>query len=634
MTGPLNPAAAPEGARGGQYVTVPAFASPGHSSPAYTRDAPGSTVVYSPKGWRWEEAGDDYSKTVSKLTSATMESAVRRIKSSMGEVYYIRGTEDTRPPFDGTAIGDTCRVQDAQTLDIVAEWRWNGTSWERMKVTSEQISNLDVGKLTAGSANIAEITARKIASDVGRFLEITTDQLTVTGNASFVNATAHHVWTKIISAGYGEFEQIKAGMLAANAVSADNIQAGAIDGQVITGATIQTSRAQNRGLKIDDAGIRAYDGQFSNTTFEVSAATGKVKVFGEVGIQDSWSIAKFIDIVEKKSGNDVGEQGDRWGVGLYMNRLSSPYSFPALVTFKEDPSVSGGILYLQAPSNAQGNSPNLRLASNHLQAYSGKTATWEFSVSRTGFSAGAAGQGTINVNNYAATIAVGGYRTCLELQGDSFRVDSPTDRWRGVWGHSKASALGWDQNHQVVVDNNGFRAVGGKTFIMRVPGEWQKRHMMLQHACTESPYDGIEYWENVELDSTGHATWVLPDYVPKIASPTAPWIALTSSSATATLVRTGYGSDVAPWSVEVAGTPGETVAVLVKGARQIDVWDPETDAVTFRDRSRESVWVLPPASGPDDAEDGKAVTYDKSGSYGPAPAPPKEPPTEKPQEES
>lgn len=634
MTGPLNPAAAPEGARGGQYVTVPAFASPGHSSPAYTRDAPGSTVVYSPKGWRWEEAGDDYSKTVSKLTSATMESAVRRIKSSMGEVYYIRGTEDTRPPFDGAAIGDTCRVQDAQTLDIVAEWRWNGTSWERMKVTSEQISNLDVGKLTAGSANIAEITARKIASDVGRFLEITTDQLTVTGNASFVNATAHHVWSAIVTAGYGEFEQIKAGMLAANAVSADNIQVGALDGKVITGATIQTSTSPQLGLKIDNVGIRAYDGQSSNTTFEVSAATGKVKVLGEVGIQDSWSIAKFIDIVELKSGNDIGERGDRWGVGLYMNKRSSPYKFPALVTFKEDPSVRGGILYLQAPSNADGNSPNMRLSSTNFQVYSGKTTAWSLQVGSSGFGAGAPGKGNINVYDYAATIAVGSYRASFEMQGNSFRLESPANRWRAVWGYDGASVLGWDQNHQVVVDNNGFRAVGGKTFIMRVPGEWQRRHMMLQHACTESPYDGIEYWENVELDAAGHATWVLPDYVPKIASPTAPWIALTSSSATATLVRTGYGSDAAPWSVEVTGTPGEIVAVLVKGARQIDVWDPETDAVSFRDRSRESVWVLPPASSPGDAEAGDAVVYDDRGGYGPSPTPIRNPPTKKVQEES
>ena len=634
MTGPLNPASAPEGARGGQYVTVPAFASPGHSSPAYTRDAPDSTIVYSPKGWRWEEAGDDYSKSVSRLTSATMESAVRRIKSSMGEVFYIRGTEDTRPPFDGTAIGDTCRVQDAQTLDIVAEWRWNGTSWERMKVTSEQISNLDVGKLTAGSANIAEVTARKIASDVGRFLEITTDQLTVTGNASFVNATAHHVWSAIVTAGQGEFEQIKAGMLAANAVSADNIQAGAIDGQVITGATIQTSRTSRQGIKIDNTGLRAYDGRSANTTFEVNAADGKVKVLGEVGIQDSWSIAKFIDIVEKESGNDVGQRGDRWGVGLYMNKRVSPYNFPALVTFKEDPSEQGGILYLQAPSNATGNSPNIRLSSTSLAAYSGRTSTWFFSASRTGFGAGAAGQGTINVNNYAATISVGSYRACMELQGDNFRVEAPSDKWRGVWGYSGASALGWDQNHQVVVDRNGFRAVGGKTFIMRVPGEWQKRHMMLQHACTESPYDGIEYWENVELDASGRATWTLPDYIPKIASPTAPWVALTSSAASATIVKTGYGPDAEPWRVEVEGRPGEVVSVLVKGARQIDVWDPETDGVTFRDRSRESVWVLPPASNPGDEESGRAVAYDTYGGYGPAPRPSEEPQTENTQEDS
>jgi len=634
MAGPVNRSDAPHGASGGQYVTVPAFATLGHSSPTNSRTAPGSIIVYSPKGWRWEEAGDDYSKTISKLTAATMESAVRRIRTSMGEVSYIRGTSDTLPPFSGQSVGDTCRVQDAQTLDIVAEWRWDGANWERMRVTSEQISNLDVGKLTAGSASIAEVTARKIASDVGRFLEITTDQLTVTGNASFVNATAHHVWTEIISAGQGEFEQIKAGMLAANSVSASNIQGGAIDGQVITGATIQSDRDRNRGVKIDSAGIRAYSVRSNDTTFEVDASTGKVKVLGEVGIQDSWSIAKFIDIVEQESGNDVGQRGDRWGVGLYMNKRSSPYKFPALVTFKEDPSVRGGILYLQAPSNADGNSPNIRLSSNNFQVYSGKTTAWSLQVGSSGFGAGAPGKGNINVYDYAATITVGSYRSSFEMQGNSFRLESPTDRWRAVWGYNGASVLGWDQNHQVVVDGNGFRAVGGKNFVMRVPGEWQKRHMMLQHASTESPHDGIEYWENVELDSSGHASWVLPDYVPKIASPTAPWIVLTSSSASAKLIRTGYGTDAAPWSVEVSGNPGETVAVLVKGARQIDVWDPTTDAVALRDRSKESVWVLPPASNPDDAEASKAVAYDTHGGYGPTPEPPKEPPTEKPQEES
>ena len=632
MAGPENWKAAPNGGRGGQYVTTPGFAALGQSSPTNSRTAPGSKIVYSPKGWRWEEAGDDYSKTISKLTAATMESAVRRIRTSMGEVSYIRGTPDTAPPFSGQSVGDTCRVQDAETLDIVAEWRWDGANWERMKVTSEQISNLDVGKLTAGSASIAEVTARKIASDVGRFLEITTDQLTVTGNASFVNATAHHVWTEIVTAGQGEFEQIKAGMLAANSVSASNIQGGAIDGQVITGATIQTDRNNQRGIKIDSTGIRSYTSNGRGTSFEVDAATGRVKVLGEVGIQDSWSIAQFIDIVENVSGNDVGQRGDRWGVGLSMNSKVFPYKYPALITFKEDPSVSGGILYLQAPSSYDNGTPNMRMATNGLSVYSGKTSTWQMNLSRTGFGAGAAGKGNFQVNDYSASITVGGYDSHLYIQGDNFRLRSQDSALRSVWGNATNVVLSWDRSHQVVVDRDGFRAVGGKNFIMRVPGEWQKRHMMLQHASTESPHDGIEYWENVELDSTGHATWVLPDYVPKIASPTAPWIVLTSSTASARLIRTGYGADAAPWSVEVSGQSGETVAVLVKGARQVDEWDEKTDTVSLRDRSKEPVWVLPPATA-QDGEDNQSVTYDDRGGYGPSPVPPKTPPAEEVQED-
>ena len=600
MPGPTKPFLSPAEARGGQYVTVPAFATPGHSSPSNTRDAPGSTIVYSPKGWRWEEAGDDYSKVVSRLTAATMESAVRRVKTSFGEVFYIRGTSETVPPFGGAAVGDTCRVQDAQTLNIVAEWRWDGAHWERMRVTSEQISNLDVGRLTAGSANIPEIAARKIASDVGRFLEITTDQLTVTGNASFVNATAHHVWTEIVTAGQGEFEQIKAGMLAANSVNASNIQGGAIDGQVITGATIQTSKQNNAGIKVDPWGIRAYRPN-GRVAFSVNAATGGVHVDGDVGITDTWSKARFVDIIEQLSGNDVGQRGDRWGVGLEMNRLSSPYKYSALVTFKEDPTNRGGILYFQAPSNTDNGTPNMRLSTTGLQVYGGKTVTWSMSASNSGFQGGSAGKASISVNNFSSSIGMNG-DIPFEVRGDALHLKVVGNFWRGFWAYDKATVMGWSKDKQAVVDDNGFRAVGGKTFIMRVPGEWQKRQKMLQHCCTESPYDGLEYWENVTLDSDGRATWELPDYIPKIASPVAPWVVLTSSTATATLNRTGYGVDAEPWTVNIQGKPGEAVAVLVKGARQIDDWDPDTDVVKLRDRAVESVWVDPPLPSPSGEE--------------------------------
>ena len=79
------------------------------------------------------------------MTGAAIESAVRRMRTTFGQVFYIKGDATTRPPFDGESVGDTCRVQDGITLDIVAEWRWTGSSWERMQVDNQQISNLDAG---------------------------------------------------------------------------------------------------------------------------------------------------------------------------------------------------------------------------------------------------------------------------------------------------------------------------------------------------------------------------------------------------------------------------------------------------------------------------------------------------------
>ena len=619
MPGPTKPFLSPEGARGGQYVTVPAFASPGHSSPSNTRDAPGSTIVYSPKGWRWEEAGDDYSKTVSKLTAATMESTVRRIKTSMGEVFYIRGTADTRPPFNGASVGDTCRVQDAQTLDIVAEWKWDGASWERMRVTSEQISNLDVGKLTAGAANIAEITARKIASDVGRFLEITTDQLTVTGNASFVNATAHHVWTEIVTAGQGEFEQIKAGMLAANSVNASNIQGGAIDGQVITGATIQTDRVSNRGLKISNYGMQVYA---SNgwKALDVNAQTGEISISGRLGRRDSWSEVWFNDILSRDSGTDT-YNGERYGCGLSFNSIVDDW-YDGTISLRRA-STGDPALRIQgpAPKKAGTSSPYLTVGTSAIAMYTPKAnASFSFNslglnlqaqsvywwMNDTGFSYGVK-------NDNLPRLYIGKNEAQIRTLGES---------QARFWADKNTTAIQFTQSNQVWIANSGVHITGTKNFSMRVPVLTARRGgLWLKHACTESPYDGIEYWESIELDSAGHARWVLPDYVPRIASSKAPWVAFASDGARASLDRSGAEE----WAVDVTGTPGATVAVLVKGARMIDVDVDEVGEPVMRDYARESRWHLgPPSPEPSPGGGGDLYPGDMSiggGLYGPAPRP-------------
>ena len=621
MPGPQNPAAADPKARGGQYVTSPGFASPGQSSPSHSRTAPESTVVYSPKGWKWEEAGDNYALAASKLATSAIEAAVRRMRTTFGQVYYIKGVSKTRPPFDGETVGDTCRVQDAITLDIVAEWRWTGAAWERMQVDNQQISNLDVGKLTAGSASISELAARKIASDVGRFLELTTDQLTVTGNASFVDLTARHIWTRIVTAQVGEFETIKAGMIAANAISADNLQAGAVDGQVITGATLQTSKERDRGLKITSDGMQVYRPTGGNPVLNIDARSGSIELDGNIGISDTWSWCRFSDVVDQKTSSDVGQFGDKWGVGILMNRYSNPYRLPALVSFKDDPTNRGGILYLQAPTSGAGSPPSLRLSQSSLTGYGGGSIigqqgvpTWGFSVSKTGYSFNAPGYAGVWGNDYTVGMSQGG-EIVLSVSNTDFKLRTKAWPTTAMWGNGTNTVMSYSGSSQAVCDVKGFRTIGPKNFIMRVPGEWQKRRMMLQHACTESPYDGIEYWEKITLDDSGRATWTLPDYVPKIASEKAPWLAFTTSAATATLNRTGYGSDSSPWTVDILGKPGEVVGVLVKGARKIDKWDEETDVVTLVDNARDSVWTLPPA-GPDD--DVSSVLSDGTGAIGPA----------------
>ena len=618
MPGPINPASAPEGARGGQYVTVPAFASPGQSLPSNSRTAEGSTVVYSPKGWRWEEAGDEYSKSVSRLTAATTESAVRRIRSSFGTVLYIRGTADTEPPFRGETLGDTVRVQDAQTLDIVAEWKWNGSSWERMRVTSEQISNLDVGKLTVGAANIAELTARKIAADVGRFLEITTDQLTVTGNASFVNATAHYVWTKVITAGQGEFEKIRAGMLEANSVSASNIQAGAIDGQVITGATIQTERTYRRGLKLSSDGLQVYDAR-GRAVLDVNAHTGAIEISGHLSRQDSWSKVWFNDVISTRTGRDVSPDGAKWGCGLAFNSLEDNWGDGVIAMLKDrsgDPSIRIQAPYFRGVGDEV---PYISVGTSYVTMYtpSGDTL-FEFKAGGVRLRAqdiywwansGGFSYGTNSDNK--PRLYVGPNEVHIRPMGESLPR---------FWGDRNSTTMQYTGKHQVWINGSGVNITGGKKFSMRVPVLTAERGgLWLEHSCTESPYDGIEYWEHVTLDGDGRYRWTLPDYVPRIASKKAPWVVFANEGARGVLDR----SNPEEWHVDVTGTPGAVVAVLVKGARQVDQDVDEHGEPIMRDYARESPWHIGAPTPPAYAEGG--VPEDDmalgGGMYGPVTKP-------------
>lgn len=609
-----------------EYIQWPGSATfPAETTfPAYDRSADGNTTVHSHKGWEWVESDNPFQKAAASLAQSTIEASIRRMRTAFGKVFYQKGNSTDKPDFPGETYGDTARIQDPSTLDIVAEWKWNGSDWERARVSGEQISNLDVGRLTAGSAAINDLAARRIAGDIGKFLQLTTDQLTVTGNASFVDLTAKHVWTRIINARSGEFEKIKAGMIAANAITADNLRAGAIDGQVITGASIQTDRQNNRGLKIDNNGMRAYSTN-GWKSLDINAHTGEISISGRIGRRDSWSECYFNDLVWAQTGTDVSRSGAKIGCGLAFNSLEDDWEDGALFIQKDSNTGEPSITLQSAARKGAEARPSLILGTQQVSITIGPSGDWgSMAISKYGFSSKVGSSSfTFNDSGISYRKTNDNNFAYLGLGRDFLSFATLGNKNTGMWVTSNGLEVAWRLNPHIYLDNSGIQMTGNKKFIMPVPRLTKERGMWLSHSCTESPYDGIEYWENLTLDEGGHASWALPDYVPRIASPKAPWVVFTSGTASAALDR----SNPDEWVVRVSGDPGAAVDVLVKGARMVDFGDVDAAGEpVLQDHSRMSRWSLPPdlngggAPGGDDPASESDMTLPGT-YYGPAPKP-------------
>lgn len=564
--------------------------------PAYDRSADGNTTVHSHKGWEWVESDNPFQKAAASLAQSTIEASIRRMRTAFGKVFYQKGNSTDKPDFPGETYGDTARIQDPSTLDIVAEWKWNGSDWERARVSGEQISNLDVGRLTAGSAAINDLAARRIAGDIGKFLQLTTDQLTVTGNASFVDLTAKHVWTRIINARSGEFEKIKAGMIAANAITADNLRAGAIDGQVITGASIQTDSQNNRGLKIDNSGMRAYSAT-GWKSLDINAHTGEISISGRIGRRDSWSECYFNDLVWAQTGTDVARSGAKIGCGLAFNSLEDDWDDGALFIQKDANTGEPSITLQSAARKGAASRPSLILGTQQVSITIGPNGDWgSLAISKYGFTSKVGSSSLIfNDSGIAYRKTSDDNHAFFGLGRDWATLTTLGNKNSGMWVNNHATILAWRKYPQIWLDNDGIHMNPEKKFTMRVPKLTKERGgLWLSHACTESPYDGVEYWENLTLDGQGRARWELPNYVPRIASPVAPWVVFASGSATAEIDR----SDPDLWAVTVTGEPGARVDVLVKGARMVNTGEDDADGEPImKDNARKTNWELGPPGG-------------------------------------
>lgn len=569
-----------------EYIQWPGPATfPGAATyPAYDASATGNQTVHSHKGWEWEAVDNPFQQAVASLAQAAIETAVQRSRSVFGQVYYQRGNATDPPDFLGTAPGDTCRIQDPGTLDIVAEWVWNGATWERSLVSGQQISNLDVGRLTAGSAAINELAARRIAGDIGQFLQVKTDQLVVSGEANLNTAVVQELWAKIVHGGEGEFEKIRAGLLSGNAFVGQTFTGGTFEGQVITGAQIQTAKTGGRIL-MNPSGMFAYNSG-NEETFRLESQSGNIRIYGTIGLRDNWSVAEFTDFED--------EQNFRNGAGLHFTSRLRNYSSPGRIYIREYKADSDPQLVFKAPA-LSGDSP--------------RVVFWSGAFSVSGF---AGGSGRFQLTKNGMYFNNGSGSTGLRIERDYFTLRPFEYSDRSVWADFEQVIIGYDSQHYTGWHAGGMYTVGGKNFVMRVPRLTDERGMWLRHTSTESPHHGIEYWQNIVLDGNGEGAWPLPDYLPLIASPTAPRVVLCSPDRGTAAGRLDTSGET--WTVRVTGQPGAAVAVLLKLARVLDDRTDEHGNVAWRDSEEDPVWVLPRPYTPEPDNENRGLPGDV---YGP-----------------
>lgn len=448
------------------------------------------------------------------------------------------------------------------------------------------------------SQAVADVkAAADAAKGIQRFINISTDQLTVTGTAFINEAIIQKIWTRIITAKEGEFGKIRAGMIEAHKVVADEVRAGAIDGMRITGAVIQTKPwGEYPRIAIASDGMFVYDKDNRNTL--TINSDGTIWIDGQVGINDSWSWARFVDLYANDTGKDVGGNGRKVGVGIEFQRLNNPYPKSGNITILESKEGMPR-LELQSPSRiANQDPPYIRLSEGSLTFAHGSTSL-TIDDSKVAIDTPAGGLSTkggefrmyIGDDNVFYSDRDSFFLRSTRYPSAQFGVKGEASKWmRCAWDYNCDLRLWTIQGSGQVASLNAktsafivreqawsgytffmekgaglyvdgiFGAKGTKTF--RIPHPLDPMEKDLIHYCTESPWSGIEYWDTVVLGDDGTAAVELPDYFNALYRPDLPLAVLCS----------GPGS---PWGERprlgrftIHGEPGSSVAWVVKAVRR------------------------------------------------------------------
>ncbi|QGZ17318.1 minor tail protein [Arthrobacter phage Powerpuff] len=148
-------------------------------------------------------------------TAQTTANNALTMAGSKGKVFY----DTVAPSGTGTATGDLWRQIDA-SKNVIAEWYWTGSAWQSSQITTSAISNLDVGKLTAGAAAIQTLVSQKIAASTAAFQTVDVKNLFAT-SGTLDTAVIDKLWADVVNS-----RKINAGMLESQLVLSTEVIAG------------------------------------------------------------------------------------------------------------------------------------------------------------------------------------------------------------------------------------------------------------------------------------------------------------------------------------------------------------------------------------------------------------------------
>lgn len=305
--------------------------------------------------WAYDTSSSDWVQVTDKAATdaaAAAAAANQAAVAASNAAKAAQATADSKPLIlysstagpSGTAPTGTIWFLWDSAKNVAGQWLQSGTLaapvWTPQQIRSEVIANLDVAKLTAGSAAIADLVAQKIAAATGNFQTVNVSNLFVTSGATMAQATIDFLFANVVQA-----KKITAGMIDVDSLS----------GITLTGAVVQSSATGKRVV-------------LSNNRLNFYGVDGSTAVSAGVieGLPNG-AAGGLINIASNTGGTSFCQLGTRYlptsgSVGMYadtawLDALSVRSLFNVSTGAKIDLDDTGKVYPSIANGNADSNDP-------------------------------------------------------------------------------------------------------------------------------------------------------------------------------------------------------------------------------------------------------------------------------------